>query len=182
MGVTNVGKSSMAKAFAKDLGYAHFHCIAPFKRHIEQIFNLKPGQLDTQKGKHQQLPGAPKGVTYQDMMVKYFHFWSELGGAYGAESTRYQILESTESTIMFDSIRNPTEVEMLLELVESGKIRIDIIHLTAKFGKEETSDIHLEGNIERLRAVCRHYLKFDNFEPLEQAALQLNINYLELFQ
>lgn len=182
MGLTGSGKTTMARKFAQDLGFHHFHCIQPLKTHLEEIFELPKGSLTSQQGKKLTLPDS-ENVTFQQLLVDLFEFWNEREhgrGIYGAQSTKIQILNSPNNSIVIDSIRNPLEVKMLKSLVEAGEIEVDLIQLENLRAKREVSDRYLWSNTDIIETFCRFHLVFENIAPLEESYTRLKKMYCEL--
>lgn len=171
MGQSGVGKTTLARKFAAD-GYHHIHCIGLFKRHIEEVFGLKKGTLDTRL-RYGTIPGSDQ--SYQEMMVKYFHFWAEInGGAYGAKSMASQIESSPSEHIVIDSVRNPSEVEELRKLWLNDEITsVWAVRLVNKRANPETSDKFLDENWTELKKFADKAFVFENFSEVNASYLKL---------
>lgn len=180
IGETKSGKTTLSKEFSSELKYTHIHCIGPTKRLLEQTFNLPVGSLDDQSTKTLTVPGAKTPeFTYQQALADLFHFWDDrIGGSYGANSLLNQITSSPNHKFIVDSVRNPLEVELL---VNEPSITIDTILISRRSSVNYSSDQYLEDNIASLQKESRIFFTFDNnSHSIEQSYNLLSCEYLQM--
>lgn len=135
------GKSTVVDYLANAHNCRPFHPIRFLKSQLEYHYDLSPLSLDTSLGKSYVPPGAKSSM--QEIMVDIYHFWRKHDPQYSTRNMRKELpLLLREGNVALQAIRNPDEVEVILDLQEQGHSLI-YIYIDREGAAPETSDEHM---------------------------------------
>lgn len=153
------GKTTCCNYLVEHYNYYTYHPYFFRKRQYETLYRLPAYYLDTVEGKSDSAPGMT--CTFQEMMMKDYHFWAEVDPLFCSRNTAIELLPVIERNqpICMQAIRNKAEVKEIQKL----NIPYELVELTGR-GKAETTDEHYDWIAETLNGhpLCKRFHTIDN--------------------
>jgi hypothetical protein len=180
-GISNVGKTTIAKRLAENIVGHHVTAIDKWKRFLEEVYNLPFKSLNTQEGKSIKVGNTTTGKILEDS----FHFWAERDPEFGANCLDSSLDEISlifnDPNIVVESIRFPAEMERVKKFaIECGYTLIGFHIKSTKRGKVKNTDKLVGACLTRFP---RHapLIPIDNDDqPVEKTILEVK-DWVEAF-
>lgn len=163
-GLSNAGKTTLAKALSNYDGSPYITPITPLKQFLETTFELEEGSLDTQEGKEEVFG---KGVTMGQVLRDLYHFWQPRADI-GKQMLKKQLqdLRKHNNLIFVDSIRNGAEVRELNKYAPN--LLGFVIH--RKGSILHTTDAQLDNNLDQFAG---ELYDVENSKPIHEIVEEL---------
>lgn len=141
-GISNVGKTTLAKHLTRRVGAYYTTPINRWKRFLENVYGFEPYSLDTQAGKKQTIGNTTAGQLLRDS----FHFWEERDPGFGARCLDADLTDNGDlyQNVIVESIRFPVEVSYIKGHAELCDARIIVFDVSSSRGIKHSTD-HRQG-------------------------------------
>lgn len=183
-GLSHSGKTTCCNMLNEKFRIPHVTPVDRYKEFLEEVYALPAKSLNKKEFKQLLIPGTE--WTWEDLLIKSFHFHRSLDPGFGAKLLANEIIcylavaENSDKNsvtrnlyISIDSIRNPEEIEALKFLKQYFSIEINLIDISSPFERRFESDCYFDQNKKLLSEFYDNKFILKNDTTINELELKL---------